>query len=91
MNHLHVNQWLMGGITVACLAVGMFFLRYWRSSGDRFFVFFALSFWLEAGNRAYMALALSLDEASPVHYVVRLASYCLILVAIWDKNRRRRG
>jgi hypothetical protein len=89
MKGFQVDQYLMGGITVACLAVGLFFFLYWRRSGDRFFIFLTLSFWLEAGNRAYMAMALSLDEDLPVHYIVRLVTYCLILAAIWDKNRPR--
>jgi hypothetical protein len=84
-----MQQFLLGGIAVASFAIGVFFLRYWRSSGDRFFLFFALSFWIEAGNRADMALHASWNESTPVHYFVRLVSYALILLAIWDKNRSR--
>ena len=84
-----MNQFLLGAIAVACLAVGLFFLRYWRTSGDRFFLYFALSFWIEAANRVHMALAASWSEDSPAHYLVRLASYALILLAVWDKNRKR--
>ena len=84
-----MNQLLLGGIAVGCFAVGLFFLRYWRSSRDRFFLFLMLSFWIEALNRVDMAVNHSWNEESPVHYVVRLVSYGLILMAIWDKNRRR--
>ena len=84
-----MNQLLLGGIAVGCLAVGLFFLRYWRSSGDRFFMFFMLSFWIEALNRVHLAVNTAWTEESSVHYVVRLVSYGLIVVAIWDKNRRR--
>jgi len=59
------------------------------SSGDRFFLFFMLSFWIEAANRLAMASGGTLNEDSPLHYLVRLVSYGLILVAIWDKNRGR--
>ena len=86
-----MQQFLLGGIAVASFAVGVFFMRYWRSSGDRFFLFFALSFWIEAANRVDMALGASWNESTPVHYIVRLVSYALILLAIWDKNRSRRG
>lgn len=85
-----MNQFLLGGIAVASFAVGLFFLRYWRSSGDRFFLFLMLSFWIEAVNRVDMALERSWDEDLPVHYLVRLVSYGLILLAIWDKNRKSR-
>lgn len=84
-----MNQMLLGAIAMACFAVGLFFLHYWRSSGDRFFLFFMLSFWMEAANRVAMALLQTATEDDPAHYVVRLASYGLILFAIWDKNRHR--
>jgi hypothetical protein len=82
-----MNELLLGGIIVACAVAGLFFLRYWLSSGDRFFLFFTLSFWIEAANRLAMASSGTLNEDSPLHYLVRLVSYGLILVAIWDKNR----
>lgn len=86
-----MNELLLGGIAVGSFVAGLFFLRYWLSSGDRFFLFFMLSFWIEAANRVGMALTHSWNEdASPVHYLVRLTTYGLILVAIWDKNRPRR-
>ena len=79
---------LLGGIAVGSLVAGLFFLRYWLSTGDRFFLFFSLSFWIQALNRARMATTGSRDEADvPGHYLVRLTSYGLILLAIWDKNR----
>lgn len=84
-----VNEFLLGGVAVGCAVVALFFLRYWRSSGDRFFLFLMLSFLIEAGNRVVMALRGSWSEDLPIHYLVRLVSYGLILVAIWDKNRPR--
>jgi hypothetical protein len=81
---------LLGAIAALSFVAGLFFLRYWRSTRDRFFLFFMLAFWIEAANRAAMALAGNWSEdESPLHYLVRLASYLLILVAIWDKNRPR--
>lgn len=82
-----MNQFLLGAIAVACFAVGLFFLRYWLSSRDRFFLFLMVSFWMEAGNRIDMAMTRSWNEDAPLHYLVRLLSYALILIAIWDKNR----
>ena len=86
-----MNQFLLGGIAIGSFVVGLFFLRFWRSSGDRFFLFLMLSFWIEAANRIDMALTRSWNEDSPIHYSIRLLSYGLILVAIWDKNRPRGG
>jgi len=81
------NELMLGGIAVASLAAGMFFYRYWRSSRDRFFLFFAISFWAEAANRLHMGLTASWNEARPLHYIIRLLCFGLILLAIWDKNR----
>lgn len=82
-----MNDALLGAIGVASFVAGLFFLRYWRSSGDRFFLFLMLSFWIEAGNRMVMLHTRSWSEDQPAHYWVRLLSYGLILWAIWDKNR----
>lgn len=83
-----MNQFLLGAIAMGCFAIGLFFLRYWYSSRDRFFLYLVLSFWIESANRCHMALTQSWDEDTPVHYLVRLASFGLILIAIWDKNRK---
>ena len=78
---------MLGVIAAGCFVVGLCFLRYWRSTGDRLFLFFMLSFWIEAGNRVHMALTAAWNENDPTHYFVRLLAYALILIAIWDKNR----
>ncbi len=86
-----MHQFMLGAIAMASFAVGLFFVRYWRSTRDRFFLMFALSFFIEAANRTDMAISHSWNEESlPIHYAVRLLSYSLILLAIWDKNRPRR-
>ena len=83
-----MNHMLLGGIAIGSFVAGLFFLRYWLSTRDRFFLFFMLAFWIEAINRFDMALTDTWNEdVSPVHYLVRLVTYGLILLAIWDKNR----
>jgi hypothetical protein len=85
-----LNQMLAGGIAVASLVAGLFFFRFWRHTGDRFFLCFALSFWLEAGNRVALGLLVHPDtERTPLFYLLRLVAYGLILFAIWHKNRPR--
>jgi hypothetical protein len=90
VNAASIDTLLLGAIAVANFAVGLVFLRYWLSTRDRLFVFLMLSFWIEAANRVVMGVTSSWQEDSPVHYVVRLAAYLLIVVAIWDKNRTPR-
>jgi hypothetical protein len=79
---------LMGGIAVGNLVAGLFFFRFWRSTHDRFFLYFALSFCIEAANRVALALTVS-SELEPVFYLVRVVAYGLIVLAILQKNRGR--
>lgn len=84
-----MNEALLGAIAMGSLVAALFFLRFWRSTQDLFFLLFAGSFALEGANRLAMVALRSWSEDRPLHYVVRLVSYALILVAIWQKNRRR--
>lgn len=84
-----MNQLLIGAVAALCLVAGLLFWRYWRSTRDRFFVFFALSFWIEAASRIHIGATMAWDEDAPLNYLVRLLAYALILFAIWDKNRPR--
>ena len=77
---------LAGAISMGSLTIALFFLRFWRASGDRFFLYFMLSFAIEGVHRAYAALASETSESSPAHYLIRLAAYLLILWAIIEKN-----
>lgn len=82
---------LMGGITVASIVISMFFFRFWRKSADRFFLLFALSFLIQGLNRITIALDTFGSESSILNYSIRLLAYALILVAILDKNRAKKG
>ena len=82
-----MNQMLLGAIAMAGITIGLFFLRFWKKTRDRFFLFFAVAFGLEGLNRALLGLFQSSDENEPVYYLVRLLSFVLILIAIVDKNR----
>ena len=84
-----MEEILIGGIAVAALTAGVFFLRFWKSSGDRFFLMFAVAFWIEGAHRIFIYAWAGRDEASPLYYIVRLIAYGLIIAAIVDKNRRR--
>jgi hypothetical protein len=84
-----MHEFLLGGIAIASLVAGLYFFRFWRHTHDRFFVFFALSFWIEAVNRFAMLALATTNEDAPLHYLVRLLAYGLIIAAIVDKNRGR--
>lgn len=82
-----MNQVLLGAIAMGSIIIGLFFLRFWRNTGDRFFLFFATSFGLEGLNRAVLGLYPVSNEYEPFYYLIRLVTFVLILIAIWDKNR----
>ena len=84
-----MDDFLVGAIAAMSLVISLFFFRFWRKTGDRFFLFFALSFLLEACNRGLMASVAGWLESAPSYYMVRLLAYTLIIVAILDKNRKK--
>ena len=86
-----VHHLLLGALAMGTLVVSLIFLRLWRESRDRFFLFFALSFFVQAFNRVTLSLLPSPNEGSPVHYSIRFLAYVLIIVAIVDKNRAPHG
>lgn len=80
---------LAGAVTFGFAVIGLFFLRYWRRSNDGLFLAFALAFWLLGFAQALNALAdIPVEERSWL-FLLRLAAFLLILLAIWRKNRGR--
>jgi uncharacterized membrane protein HdeD (DUF308 family) len=86
-----MNLLLLGAIAMACLIAGLFFLRFWKQTRDRFFLFFALSFFIEGVNRAALGLSGNPNEGQPFFYFVRFLSYLFILFAIMSKNLTTRA
>lgn len=85
-----MNEMLTGAIAALSIIAGFVFLRFWRSTHDRFFLFFAASFLIEGLNRIILGVTGELNETLPVYYLVRLLAYGLILYAVIDKNRERK-
>ena len=86
-----MDEFMLGAVTVASILAGLFFLKFWRKSRDRFFLYFALSFWIEGLGRVHEALSESQRQDVPVYYLIRLLAYGLILFAIVEKNLPRKG
>ena len=78
---------MSGATAMACLVSGLFFLRFWRTTDDRLFLFFTAAFWMMAAHWAGLALTSPDLEFRPLLYGVRLAAFVVILLAIADKNR----
>jgi hypothetical protein len=80
---------VMSGVLAAGYAVaGLFFLRFWRASRDRLFLFFAGAFGLLVVQRLALTWAVLSGVDTFVFYVVRLVAFLLILAGIVDKNRQ---
>ncbi len=80
-----------GVLMTMFLVSAVFFVRYWRGSGDRLYAMFALAFFILGTNRVLLALyshaIAPVQEHLVVLYSVRLAAFLIILAAILDKNR----
>jgi len=81
---------LLGAIAMASLVAGLFFLRFWKDTKDRFFLFFSISFFVEGLNRFALAMVSDPNEDRSFFYFVRFLSFLLIVVAIVDKNMSRK-
>lgn len=87
-----LSEFSSGAITMGFLVAGLFFLRFWKSTRDSLFLWFAAAFaLLGVGQAALTFTDVPMEERSPL-YLIRLSAFLLIIVAIWRKNRRaRRG
>ena len=86
-----MEAFLLGMISMGCAIAALLFLKFWTSSQDRLFLFFAAAFAIEAVNRGVYALIGRDSTEYQVGYVLaRLLSFALILVAIVQKNASRR-
>lgn len=80
---------IYGALAVMCLLAGLFFLRYWQLSRDRFFIWFAGAFVTFGINWALLVYDAGASDHTSYIYAVRLLGFIQILVAILLKNRRR--
>lgn len=85
---MQLNAILTGAVIMVSLTISLFFLRFWKSTRDKFFLYFAISFALEAVNRIVIIMSLTQNEDAPAYYLIRLVSYALIVFAILEKNKR---
>ena len=81
-------DYLSGAITLGFLVAGLFFLRFWKRTDDGLFLAFAIAFVLLGLGQAVQALANIPEEERSYVFLIRLAAFMLILVAIFRKNRR---
>ena len=85
-----MRQFIWGLLTMETGVAALFFVRYWRVTGDRLFLFFALAFVAMSVN--WIGLSSIDPTLEPQHliYLARLLAFVLIIIGIVDKNRRSR-
>jgi hypothetical protein len=81
-----VNTYLSGMVTAGFMACGLFFARFWWRSRDLLFLAFAAAFWLLALNTALVVVVTGSDENKSWFYLLRVAAYVLIAIAVIRKN-----
>lgn len=81
---------MLGATVMGCVLAAVFFARFWATSRDRFFAFFAAAFVLLAINWVGVLQLHATSESRHLVYLLRLVAFVLIAIAIIDKNRRSR-
>jgi hypothetical protein len=87
---IELLAFMRGGLVACCLVAALFFLRFWRSTSDRLFLFFAASFLVFSLNWLVLALLGVPEETRHLVFLIRLLAFGLMLLGIWDKNRREK-
>lgn len=78
---------LSGAVAFGFFICGLFFLRFWLRSKDALYPPFAVAFVLLGLVQTVIALGDIPTEERGSIYLIRLAAFALILVAILRKNR----
>ena len=78
-----------GAMSAGYAVAGLFFLRFWWRKRDRLFAAFALAFWLMALNQVVAGFSRHEHAENSAAYLLRLAAFALIIVAVLSKNDGR--
>lgn len=81
---------LAGAVVMGFAIAGLFFLKFWSMTRDELFLAFATAFWLLALCQVLLTFSNVTAEERSWYYLLRLAAFLLILIAIWRRNRARR-
>jgi hypothetical protein len=87
MTAMTLYDFLSGAVALGFFVCGLFFLRFWRRTRDQLFLAFALAFGLLGLGQTLLALASIPTEERGSLYLLRLAAFAVIMIAILRKNR----
>lgn len=82
-----MTAFVLGASASACLAIAVFFLRFWKDTGDRLFAAFAGAFFVFGVNRLILTLTDENEDGRVYAYVLRFLAFMLVVWGIVDKNR----
>jgi membrane-associated PAP2 superfamily phosphatase len=80
-------DFLSGAVAFGFVVCALFFLRFWGRSRDFLFLAFALAFGLLGTGQALLAIGNVPTEERSYVFLIRLAAFTLIIIAIVRKNR----
>ena len=80
-------DFLAGMLSCGFFIAALFFLRFWRQTGDSLFASFAGAFALLGSGQGLLSLGGFPAEERSWIYLIRLSAFLLILAAIYSKNR----
>jgi hypothetical protein len=83
------TAFMSGLVTMGFLVAALFFLRFWRRTGDGLFAAFAGALALLAINQALAQLIELGREETGWVWLLRLLAFLVIIVAIVNKNLGR--
>jgi hypothetical protein len=83
-----MRELLSGILILEYAAIALFFAKFWTKSRDRLFLMFSVAFVILAVQRTAIAVTQEILEQQALLYLLRLAAFVIIIVAIVDRNRR---
>jgi hypothetical protein len=81
-------QFLWGALSASASIVALLFLRFWRDTRDRIFLFFSAAFLMLCLNWSALVFIEPRLETRHYVYLLRLLAFMLIIAGVVDKNRR---
>jgi Family of unknown function (DUF5985) len=82
-----ISAFVSGCIFFGFMVVAGHFLRFWKTTHDKFFLLFAIAFILMGIERICVALYIGAETLSYI-YITRLIAACFIIAGIIYKNRK---
>jgi hypothetical protein len=81
----------LGGLTAMLfIVIGVYFVKFWHRTRDPLFIAFAIAFWLLALNQSLLAMNVVPSEERGWTYLLRVAAFLFIAIAIVRKNSERK-